>query len=739
MFFYSTNLVTQSVSPLEGPWDFKPTENITKQIRFVKQDRQAWYNNEDTKHCFYTGLEGINPNMRISKENPPHQLHAFVADYDTEIPDIRIDEVIATMSVKPTWVETSLGRNRRLVWLLVRPLPIESDDFYRFMADRAVSWLELNKLPALDQNAFTTANRLYCNGCEWKATGHAPLQAREVQPFFVECGLKFDYKPDGDDRIVPLDVVEAELKKVYPGYTWPNNFEVNSQGPTFWIPESTSPLSAIVKNGGIFTYAAHATKPFYSWSDLLGKEFASKFNRDAIAKAVEGVYVNGVEYYLPINNKFQFEKESAVQRHMRVAHKLTTKPGPDGVSQVDKAMEYIHQHQRVDGIAPHAFYRPGPIRLDNGETHLNIYSGKPIEPAVGGNPKWGPHGDFPFLSASADHLLRLNPEQFENWLAHLHLFYCSVLDYSPMPGQISIYSGERGNGKTFWNRHVIGYSVGGFVDASRYLIQSTEFTAHLFNSGYWACDDENPGTSESARNHVQKILKSLAANQEHVYHKKYGLPTTVPWCGRLGITTNLDYLSTQIVNIGDAGDKIHLWKCNQTPYSFQFPSRKEQLRLRNVEVPYFLRYLVDYKIPDSIEKDSRYGMKAYKDDSMILHVQQASPMAPFREVLIAALERWFVENPDDKTWKGAAIHVLSLVNSDPSRMMGGGPSYKASYVNYALEQMHRDKLMNCKTETGRHNIRFWIFERPSDLPQPNQPSPEAPSPSGEGSFNPFSK
>ena len=51
-FYYIENLVSQ-VALKGAPWDFKPTEQITDEIRNNKSKRQAWYSNPNTKHCFY--------------------------------------------------------------------------------------------------------------------------------------------------------------------------------------------------------------------------------------------------------------------------------------------------------------------------------------------------------------------------------------------------------------------------------------------------------------------------------------------------------------------------------------------------------------------------------------------------------------------------------------------------------------------------------------------------------------
>src|SRR5687767_7286276 len=80
--FAAANLTERSLVPVT-PWEFKPTEELTAQIRHDKETRQEWYQNVRTRHQFYTLIESANPNQRVSREdNPPRLVHGIAADYD---------------------------------------------------------------------------------------------------------------------------------------------------------------------------------------------------------------------------------------------------------------------------------------------------------------------------------------------------------------------------------------------------------------------------------------------------------------------------------------------------------------------------------------------------------------------------------------------------------------------------------------------------------------------------------
>src|ERR1035437_10458237 len=110
MFYAAPNTVVKTVVPCL-PWEFVPTEALTEQIRNNKEDRQNFYKSKSTAHNFYTGIEAVSNTQRVSKDNPPKAIWAFIADYDLPVPPERIVEAIKTMVVKPTYFATYLGGN----------------------------------------------------------------------------------------------------------------------------------------------------------------------------------------------------------------------------------------------------------------------------------------------------------------------------------------------------------------------------------------------------------------------------------------------------------------------------------------------------------------------------------------------------------------------------------------------------------------------------------------------------
>lgn len=699
-----------------NPWDFVLSETLTPELRKNKEVRQAWYKAPATRHCFYSGIEPANPTARVSKANPPRLITAIVADFDLPIPDERVNSVAAAMRIPPSHIERSLGGNVRLVWLLEQPLVVDSFDFCIFVLQAATKWLGLAALPGLDEPAFTDPARLYCNGCVWRSTGAPPIPVADAQAFFVECGRGFRYTPTNSSGAIPLDLVLAAIQEKFPHFAWPTNFEENSQGPSFWIPESTTPLSAIVKPDGMFTFSGHAERPFYSWTDILGSEFTAQFVTRTITAATTEIYWDSKRFWRKIKGRFESLDSPELQNYFKVQCRMSSKPGTDGLSLIDTALDHIYNDGRIEGAAPFIF-RPSGLIEYQGRRKLNLYINRVVQPADELTP-WGPDGKFPWLSAHFDSLFD-PPTQLPPFLAWYKSYYASAYHQKPMPGQNTFLMGGVNTGKTLTNRRIIGASVGGFCDASGFLMGNEAFNSELLEMPHWAVDDETMGGKQEF---FQAMLKKTAANQQFHYKKKFEVGAIVEWMGRIVVTTNLDYLSSRALGSMDdsSADKTNIFRCARIGKHF-FPNRHELEAILLRELPYFLRWLLEFDpIAAGVKPDARYGYAAHHEPSLLEQAQQGSKSAPFKELLYESLVQFFRENPADADWRGTMTQIVRLLHSNPlndavckSLRLETGQRY--------LDMIQRDQSIPCRTETGPLGTRIWIFPRFNTEPTPPTP------------------
>jgi len=709
MIFFTPNLTEKSLQTGVMPWDFKPSETLTEQIRLDKQERQNWYRSLATRHYFYTLIEGANVNMRPSKDNPPKFLHGFVADFDMPLTNERIDEVVVTMKRPPAYIERSLGGNARLLWLFGTPLSVETYEFCCFILEQAKKWLQLSLLPGLDEGAFTDPARLFCNGCNWRVNNDGKAVAEnELQAFYVECGRDYRYKPS-DANTIPLDIVQKEIITRFPGFSWPSDFVDNSQGPTFWIPESTTPLSAIVKNEGMFTFSAHAAKPFYSWADILGAEFVKNFATQTIAVATKEIFWDGKRFWRKIEGIFHSLDMTELNNYFKVTCRLSNKPGKEGHSPVDLALDHIYNTGRIAGAAPHLF-RPAGILMFQGQRVLNTYLPRVMVPADEFTP-WGDEGKFPFTSRHLDTLF--DPiEQKWHFLAWWKAFYMSGLYFKPMPGQNIFLMGGVNVGKTLTSRAYVGRSVGGFADASAYLISASGFNSELLCAPLWAVDDETMAESSASQTNFSAMLKKTSANQQFQHNKKFEVGTTTEWMGRIVVTTNLDYISSRALGPLDSGngDKTSVFRCASAG-KLKFPNRHELAAIIERELPYLLRWLIEFDPTRcGVAEDVRYGYVAYHEPSLLDQAQQGSKSAPFKELLYESLTEYFRTSRDATQWRGSLTQLIRLLHTNPYND-SVLRSLRLEQTNRYLEMIQRENCIKCSVESGPLNTRIWVFDR----------------------------
>lgn len=717
-FFAAANLTERSLAPCAEPWSFSPTDDLTAQVRHDKVERQRWYQDPTTRHNFYTAFEGGHPGQRITKrDNPPRSIHAVVVDYDMPLSKDRIDEAVAKMKFKPSWIETSLAGNSRLVFLFSKSLRVPSYEFAVALLQKCKKWLGLELLPGLDEPALTAPERLYCNGCDWRSTGHGAIPENHLQSFFMKIVQDFEFVGT-DEASVPLDVVESELKKKYPKFDWTTEFALESQGPSFWVEGSESPMSAIVKKDGMFTFSAHAEKQFYSWGDLLGSEFMEEFTATSLEKATKDIYYDGQSFWTidPEHGFYVSQSKDVITSFFRVNCRLSDKPDKTGTSPLMQTFNYLYRHRRITGAAPRVFLPKGVYHMGD-RIQLNTINTPYIRPAV--DPTvWGPDGKFPFISAYFDRLF-CPKEQLPHFLAWYQYFYRCALDEKQRPGQAVYLMGGVGSGKTFGSQQIVGVSMGGFIDASDFIAKGGAFNSHLLSVPLWCVDDDKEVSTEQHQAFFQASIKKLTANQTHLHNEKFRVASMTTWAGRVICTANLDFMSSRVLgNLANGTlDKISVFRCyededartNSQNNTF-FKNRDLLVPRVEGELPHFLKWLTDWTIPDSVRADSRYGVASFHEASLIEQAAQGTREAPFFELLVEELRAYFETNPDAKEWRGTTTRVARMISSNPANDTVVRGMRLESAHRY-LDLVHRSKRIQCYVTSDAMKNRIWVFPR----------------------------
>jgi hypothetical protein len=389
----------------------------------------------------------------------------------------------------------------------------------------------------------------------------------------------------------------------------------------------------------------------------------------------------------------------------RVDCRLSDKRDSSGISPVDLAVRHIHRHNRVSGAAPFVF-RPNGLIFSGGERVLNTYLNRAIIPSDG-KKEWG--SDFPFLSRFLENFLEPKA-QLDYFLAWWKHFYRSAHEQKPRQGQNTFLMGPANAGKTFTSRGLVGASVGGFVDASNFLIKGSVFNSELFKEPLWCVDDEHVGDTESSRQLFSTGLKKTAANSTFLHNKKFEVPVMVEHMGRVLITSNLDAISSRVlVPMDDTSkDKTNLFRCSTT--LFPFPDRYETERLVKEELPAFLRWLLDWEPPGNVKRDVRFGYEAHHEGALMKQSKQSSRSAPYKEIVRDTLAMYFADHPKAEFWRGSLVSLLRLIHTNPMNQLIL-KTERLEMSNRYLENLQRDGY--CTSEDGEDDVRVWSFPNPS--------------------------
>ena len=710
------NLSSQALVEMAAPWDYQPEQPIQDMIRKNKKMRDIWANNPQTRHQFYSFNEGMNPLQRISAErddgegNPIRSQGAMAVDFDSPQTREKAIEYAKNCIYVPNKLERTLSGNWRAVWGYERELLFPSTKVYIHYQKKFPEFAfdPSRVMPGFDKNAWESPNRMWTNGCEWIHLHDTLIPAAITQGWMVQACKTFKFTEQEFGPAIPLELVKEELAKKYPRFhEWEGDFIEQSQGPTFWVTGSTSPKSAIVRETGMQTFAAHAAKGFYRWADLLGIDFVRQFEAKRMGIAVEGIYFDGVNYwYKSSGGLWQPWSQGDTELHLQQQRGLSKKVDSTGATLIKQALSFIHENQRVSAALPLVYKDEGLVRFEN-ETRLNISDVKVLPPSAEPG-VYGPDGNFPFLSA----VLKMFPEgrPFDTNMSWLHRAYKAGYDREPCLGQVLFICGPKGQGKTFWVTGVVAALLGGMKDATVLLSGDANFNSDMFAKPLWVLDDGTPSADNTTRIRYSHTIKRIAANRRWHVNGKYEKPYDIDYFGRTIVVMNADANSIRLLPDTTLSNRDKLIFIQTVPHDVVvFGTAKEIKEILDRELPYFARYVLDWKIPDYIQGQNRFGIQEYQDPNLLDIAEQMNPMEEAVELLEMWGREYFMEvAPDAKTWEGrfSDLHQCFVTRIEYDRMWRAVRAQNPVKLNYLIERKFIERDPN---DISRLIIRREVF------------------------------
>jgi hypothetical protein len=657
--FNIPNLTSRSVKPVR-PWEL-PAPSLPAFAE--KEEFRRWCAEENTDALFVSAFEGLNPHTRVSKSNEPYKMHGLIADYDAPVTDEQLLEGLASETVtgyRPMFAHKTFSSGVRVIWMFEEPVYVLSGVLKPFISLLVKETKAKTLFPRLD-DAILKPDQYYAWFPGAIKFADQPIRTEAVHSVLSDAVEKArKYQGEGEVKI-PMDRIYAKIQEVYPG-RWTGAFEEGMRGPLFWIEDNIDRTGAQVTPTGMISYSTRANKGFMTWADLFGAAWVQEYIEDRFGGPLQTFW---------FDSKFYWKKD--IEGYWRNAGKDDTRhdivglfglsSSPDGrgeLSEADESMRRIRESKIVHGSIP-ALFNPRDIVVQDGKKMLNIAKTKVIQPEEGHH-EWGQ--EFPWLARFFD--TAIEPGEalpfLMGWLKH---FYMSGLQGNLMPGQAIFIAGDVGLGKTFFGTEIVAKLMGGGANASDYLVHGSQFNAELFEYAVWNVDDASSADSAEAHRHYSRMIKQGVANTRHSYHRKFMDQVTLEWRGRIIQTLNDDPESIQAVPHTDGSilDKISLFKF-KAHTSFKEIKREDIPQMLARELPHFAAWLRDWEVPERVQGDMRYGVKAYHHPMLLEESKASSRVTSFIEYLDVFLQQYKADHPSEEHWKGSAIDMLLAFQND---------------------------------------------------------------------------
>ena len=680
-----------------------PKPNFTS-----KAEYRSWCAEATTDHCFYSMAEGDNPSARISEDNPVNKIHGFVADFDAPVDWANIDEILKIRcdgSIIPTWRSKTQSGYIRLVWEFESVLPVAptiAEAFLKRLSDA----LKASMLLAGFDRTSLKPSQYFELGEEWVKIGE-PVPITLVRTTLLKAAN--DYSIQTSDTNIPIEEVASEVMRRYPN-RWEGEFIVGARGPLFWIDDGIDRDGCQVREDGMICYSDRAGKGFVSWREILSKSFVEKFEEKKLSVLLDSYWYNGKNYYKLLNGiPVAIQKEQLVLELKKAGFSPKMKKAQT-ISEVEQAILNISNDCRVEEVAPVVFSKDRVVDYQ-GRKILNNCRATAVQPANDGDPS-----NWPWIHAfimqffAPDENGKDTSPYFFAWYQRL---YKAVLEHRLDQGQLFILLGPTGHGKTLLTNKIIGASVGGFSDASDYLSGKTQFNKDLCGSAAWVIDDQTAASTYQDQRKFVELTKRCVANPRLEYQAKYADAIPLPWSGRVMMSLNLDANSLAALPSLDSSnrDKIIALRIN-SGHKVKFGSNEFVESTIASELPFFLRWLLDYQPPIEVKDANRFGVKTYIDSFIEAAAYDNSSRSAIAEMVefFAKKVREHLQNPK---WRGT-LTEFQVVLHDCNGGRSVGNSTNLEFVRRGMtvleEVSHHHKNVRPVRSKGNGGGKIWEID-----------------------------
>mgnify|MGYP001002992402 CR=1 FL=1 len=653
--FSLPNLTASQVEQTE-PWkiDFTIPDFQGESVAERARNYKKWATKPTTQYGAHSTAEGVDPNRRVSSQNPMRNLHGVSADWDVELDDDEYEKAVAKMidgEYPVNYVSRSFSGGIHAVWFFESPVYVHGNNWKDRFLTRIAKELKLEKLVAgFDMGNFKRQHYLL-HGFDWRPVAKdSVIDASLLSYWQFEESKSSDFR-DGSGPAIPLDKVKEKIDEIWPDNAWPGEFREGARGPTYWDPggQHRSVDSAVVRETGMQVF--NMAKGFYSWAEIVGTAFVREYEVGRIGDAIQSYWYDGRNYFIQdgAGGFFMTNKDDCLL-DLECRHDLSARPGRhENVSEARRALNQIQITKKVEAGLPFCFVKSPIVNYEN-KRYYNTARVYPLQ-AADSSAKFGE--GFPMIAKWMNHML--GSDQLDHELAWLSHAYTNAVKGKPKRGHAHFLVGPPNCGKTLYNTVVLGGLFGGGIKASDYLTGKSEWTDHLFEYGMWLVDDEAPTASSAMHTAFTARLKEHIANDTFLINGKFKKSGRVFWRGRISVTLNDDPVSMRLLPDLDMSikDKLMVFNCND---GFEFT--KDIKKTVTSELPAFAAWLLAYDIPEEMQ-DVRFGVQSYIHKGL-----EERSRADSRYAHIIELMNMFKRTLKDDAWEGTSTELMVIMNAN---------------------------------------------------------------------------
>lgn len=717
MFYKLSNLASMSVEPVEAPWALGVSVPATVTD---KDEYKKWLMDPATKHALVSPFEGLSPVVRIGKDNPIVRMHGLVVDYDFRSASAdKLRELKASPVCEwvPSWGSISFRKGAKLYWKFERPIPVSPGvQVTKFLA-RLAKEMKLGAwLPGFDAGATANTVQYYEVGRDFVEIGGKPIPHEILVHWAWDSVRDTVLWSDFSRYEIPLEEIEREVHDRFPG-RWKGQFKVGERGVRFWDPTADNPTGAQIRADGMTCYTGD--KFFVSWAEIFGQKFVARFAASKTQQLLESTYYDGMKFYSKAQETDEFiewGKEDFSQL-LRTKGFDPTRGKGRTCSEIDEAEIAIKTLHRVQYARRLVHFNKGEIRW-RGRRFLNMGAAEPIQPAPPmGQPMSWADGDkyFPMLKSFFDTFFANDQGEDEHnqrtyLFAWLKRFYEGGLAHQPTQGQVVIIAGHPNKGKSFFSEGIVGGLMGGAEDGSDYLVDGGRWTENVSESPIMYIGDQRATEDYRTVTSFSNRLKQVVANATMRAAQKYGKEGDIPWFGRIIVSCNLDSESLSILPNMEISNREKISLFRASSLQFDFPDRAETDRKLAQELPFFGRFLLDWKFPAAVLGETRrFGVAHFHHPELLETAVQQGSSGLLVEYLRDYMRLDAASAKGQRNfWRGTATQLYAVLSEASPQFTREFRSVRAFQT--CLGQVKNRKAMRIESERSpKHGGTFWTL------------------------------